>query len=114
GLVDLERLRRARTLREFDEAVNARLHGVSDAHDYWSRASSRPWLRQIGIPTLVLNALNDPFIPAASLPRRDEVAPPVVLEQPKTGGHVGFLTAPFPGDLGWLPRRLVQFFVQAT
>ena len=114
GLLDLERLRRARTMCEFDAAVTAPQHGFSGIHDYWNEASSRRWLRQIGIPTLVLNALNDPFIPAASLPRQDEVAPNVLLEQPRTGGHVGFLTAPFPGDLGWLPRRLVQFFVHTA
>jgi len=114
GLLDRERLRRARTLREFDAAVTAPLRGPSGTHDHWSQASSRRWLRHIGIPTLVLNALNDPFIPAASLPRQDEVAPHVLLEQPKTGGHAGFLTAPFPGDLGWLPRRLVQFFMHAA
>jgi len=113
-LLDRERLRRARTMREFDAAVTAPLHGFSGTHDYWSQASSRRWLRHIGIPTLVLNALNDPFIPAASLPRQDEVAPHVLLEQPKTGGHAGFLSAPFPGDLGWLPRRLVQFFMHAA
>lgn len=114
GLVDRERLRRARTMREFDAAIAAPLNRVSHAEDYWSQASSRRWLGHIDIPTLVLNALNDPFIPAASLPRQAEVAPQVVLEQPKTGGHVGFLTAPFPGRLGWLPRRLVQFFTHAT
>ena len=113
GLLDRERLRRARTMCEFD-AATAPPHGFSGTHDHWNQASSRRWLRHIGIPTLVLNALNDPFIPAASLPRQDEVAPNVLLEQPRTGGHAGFLTAPFPGDLGWLPRRLVQFFRQVA
>jgi len=112
--LDRERLRRARTMREFGAAVTGPLHGPSGTRDYWNRASSRRWLRHISIPTLVLNALNDPFIPATSLPRQDEVPPNVLLEQPKTGGHAGFLTAPFPGDLGWLPRRLVQFFTHAT
>jgi len=113
GQLDRERLRRARTMREFGAAITGPLHGLSGTRDFWSRASSQRWLRHIGIPTLVLNALNDPFIPAASLPRQDEVSSHVLLEQPKTGGHAGFLTAPFPGDLGWLPRRLVQFFMHA-
>jgi predicted alpha/beta-fold hydrolase len=114
GLLDLERVRRARTMCEFDEAVTAPLHGFSGTHDYWRQASSLPWLRKIAIPTLVLNARNDPLIPAASLPRQDDVAPQVLLEQPETGGHVGFPTRPFPGGLGWLPQRLVQFFMHAT
>ena len=52
GQLDLERLRCARTMYEFDKGVTAPLPGFSGTHDYWSRASSRPWLRQIGIPTL--------------------------------------------------------------
>ena len=64
-------------------------------------------------PTLVLNARNDPFIPAASLPTRAEVSATVMLEQPEGGGHAGFLSAPFPGRLDWLPLRLVQFFEAA-
>ena len=62
------------------------------------------------MPTLVLNARNDPFVPAAVLPEPAEVGADVLLEQPEDGGHCGFLSAPFPGNLGWLPRRLVQFF----
>lgn len=62
------------------------------------------------MPTLVLNARNDPFVPGASLPRPDEVAREVMLEQPADGGHSGFLTSPAPGRLDWLPRRLLTFF----
>jgi uncharacterized protein len=59
----------------------------------------------------VLNARNDPFVPGASLPHAGETGPDVLLEQPAGGGHVGFLVGPFPGNLRWLPRRLVQFFI---
>ena len=110
GLLDAARLRRVRSMHEFDDAVTAPLHGFTGASDYWRRASSKPWLKHIRIPTLVINARNDPFVPAASLPGPAEVSPEVLLEQPDNGGHVGFLTAPFPGSLEWLPRRLVQFF----
>jgi predicted alpha/beta-fold hydrolase len=110
GLLDPVRLRRVRSMYDFDDAVTAPLHGFAGADDYWRRASSRPWLSKIQIPTLVLNARNDPFIPAASLPRRGDVSSMVVLEQPKHGGHAGFLSPPFPGHLDWLPRRLIQFF----
>jgi hypothetical protein len=94
----------------FDDAVTAPLHGFAGTDDYWSRASSKPWLRNIEIPTLVLNARNDPFIPAASLPDATQVSPAVLLEQPEHGGHAGFARAPFPGKLDWLPTRLVSFF----
>ncbi len=110
GLLDAERIRRPRTMHAFDNAVTAPIHGFADTADYWLRASSKPWLRAVTLPTLVLNARNDPFVPAASLPGPDEVGPGVVLEQPAGGGHCGFLTAPFPGRLNWLPERLLQFF----
>jgi predicted alpha/beta-fold hydrolase len=58
----------------------------------------------------VLNARNDPFMPASALPTIDEVSPAVTLEQPAEGGHVAFPSAPFPGRLDWLPQRLLQFF----
>lgn len=101
---------RARTLREFDDLVTAPLHGYRDTDDYWTRASSKPVLCRIAVPTLVLNARNDPFLPAHALPRPDEVSDAVVLEQPEEGGHAGFVTGRFPGSLAWLPQRLLEFF----
>lgn len=110
GMLDAGAIRRARTMYAFDDAVTAPLHGFAGAADYWRRASSKPWLPQVALPTLVLNAKNDPFVPADSLPSTAEASPDVVLEQPRAGGHVGFLSGPFPGTLGWLPRRLLDFF----
>jgi predicted alpha/beta-fold hydrolase len=110
GLLDAGAIRRARTMYAFDDAVTAPLHGFAGTPDYWRRASSKPWLAHIRVPTLALNARNDPFVPGASLPRAAEASPDVVLEQPYAGGHAGFLSGPFPGSLGWLPRRLLDFF----
>jgi hypothetical protein len=110
GLVDEARLRQVRSMYEFDDLVTAPLHGFAGAADYWRRASSKPWLREIVVPTLVLNARNDPFVPTVSLPGPGDVGPAVRLEQPEHGGHVGFLTGPFPGRLDWLPARLLHFF----
>jgi hypothetical protein len=114
GLLDTARIRRARSMWDFDDVVTAPLHGFAGTGDYWTRASSRRWLTTVAIPTLVLNARNDPFIPAQSLPGVAEVSPQVTLEQPPGGGHVGFLTGPAPGRIDWLPRRLVHFFRSAT
>lgn len=111
GLLDPASIRRARTLRAFDDVVTAPLHGFADALDYWRRASSKPWLARIAVPTLVLNARNDPFIPARSLPGPNEVSKAIVLEQPRHGGHAGFARGPFPGNVDWLPRRLLHFFL---
>jgi len=110
GTLDELMIRRVGSMYAFDEMVTAPLHGFSGAEDYWSRASSKPWLKDIRLPTLVLNAKNDPFIPANSLPGSKEVGPGVLLEQPAHGGHGGFPAAPFPGRLDWLPARLVSFF----
>ena len=110
GLLDPKRIRRARTLFDFDDAVTAPLHGFDGTRDYWTRASSKRWLATIRIPTLVLNARNDPFIPASSLPRACDVSSTVTLEQPRGGGHAGFARGPFPGNVSWLPERLLHYF----
>ena len=110
GLFDRDRMLGARNLRQFDDVVTAPLHGYRDTDDYWKRASSKPVLAGVRLPTLVLNAKNDPFLPARHLPRREEVSSMVILEQPEEGGHVGFVTGAFPGNLDWLPQRLLAFF----
>ena len=109
GLYDASAVRASRTLREFDDLVTAPLHGFKNADDYWTRASSKPGLKHIRVPTLILNARNDPFVPASALPGAGEVSAAVTLEQPEQGGHVGFVTGPFPGT-SWLPRRVLEFF----
>jgi predicted alpha/beta-fold hydrolase len=110
GLLDRGSILRARTLRQFDNAVTAPLHGYRDTDDYWTRASSKQGLAGVRLPTLVLNAQNDPFLPRRYLPRPHEVSPMVRLEQPEEGGHVGFAAGAFPGNIDWLPRRLLAFF----
>src|SRR6185503_2244081 len=102
--------RQIRTMREFDDLVTAPLHGFQGVDDYWPRASSKPWLKGIRLPTLVINGRNDPFVPGDSLPGPNEAGPGVTLEQPAGGGHVGFATAPFPDRLDWLSERLLDFF----
>ena len=96
GLFDERRLRAARDLYEFDNVFTAPLHGFRDTDDYWKRASAKPRLAEIRIPALVLNALNDPFVPGGSLPRQSEVGPNVTLWQPQHGGHVGFAHGKLP------------------
>jgi predicted alpha/beta-fold hydrolase len=109
GLFDPRRLRAATSLYEFDELITAPLHGFAGADDYWRRASSKPWLQGIGVPTLILNARNDPFMPATALPAAAQVSSAVTLDQPLNGGHVGFVSGHLPGQLDWLPRRILHF-----
>ncbi len=108
--LDAELIRRVRSMWDFDDGVTSRLHGFTGTTDYWTRAASKPWLRFVAVPTLVLNARNDPFVPGESLPDQDGVSRDVVLEQPAGGGHAGFPIGPAPGRLDWLPRRLLAFF----
>jgi predicted alpha/beta-fold hydrolase len=109
-LCDLPKMRAARTLREFDQVVTAPLHGFNDADDYYNQASCKPYLGAIAAPTLIINARNDPFLPARCLPTPQEVSAHVQLELPDTGGHVGFVSGRFPGNIDWLTQRVLQFF----
>ena len=114
GLYDANIVRCARTLREFDNVVTAPLHGYRDTDDYWTRASSKPDLRRIAVPTLLVHARNDPFLPGRYLPETGEVGASVTLDFPEGGGHTGFASGPFPGNLDWLPARLLAFFSEKT
>jgi len=110
GLYDREKVTAARTFREFDNLVTAPLHGFRDTDHYWGAAACGPYLEHIRVPTLVLNARNDPFLPERDLLRAArKAAACVVLEFPRTGGHAGFLAGAFPGDRDWLPRHLFEF-----
>ena len=106
GLFDAGRLRAARDLIAFDDLFTAPLHGFAGAGDYYRRASAKPVLADIRVPALALNAQNDPFVPAASLPRAGEVGRHVTLWQPPEGGHVGFCQGRAPGHVFWLPRAV--------
>ncbi len=106
GLFDRDRLAAARTLYEFDNIFTAPLHGFKDTPDYWARASAKPHLARIRIPALVLNARNDPFVPAHSLPRQADVGRFVTLWNPAQGGHVGFPAGGFPSNVQAMPQAV--------
>lgn len=104
-LFDRERMLNAKNLYEFDNVVTAPLHGYRDVDDYWHRASACLVLNDIQVPTLVLNAQNDPFMPAQFLPKVASTY--VTLDYPQHGGHVGFAQGSFPGKLDWLPEKIL-------
>jgi predicted alpha/beta-fold hydrolase len=106
GLFDERALRSAKDLYAYDNAYTAPVHGFRDTDDYWARASAKPLLAGIRLPALALNALNDPFIPAHSLPRANEVGRWVTLWQPRHGGHVGFPAGRWPGHVMSLPEQV--------
>jgi predicted alpha/beta-fold hydrolase len=103
GLFDREAMLAARDLYEFDNIFTAPLHGFRDTEDYWRRASAKPHLARIRVPALALNARNDPFVPASSLPRSGEVGSHVTLWQPAQGGHVGFPAGGWPTEVWAMP-----------
>ena len=103
---------RCSTFRAIDNLYTAPVHGFKDADDYWARSSSKPLLKQIRVPTLLLNARNDPFLPEAALPSDAEISASVIREFPQAGGHVGFVSGKLPGSLDWLPQRALGFFLE--
>jgi len=111
---DATRLRGVWTIREFDDAYVAPLSGFAGADDYYKRASALPWIGRITLPTLIIHAKDDPFIPFGPF-SGPEIAsnPNVALLAPDHGGHVGFIAAGAEGDDRndrlWGERMVVDF-----
>lgn len=97
------------SLREFDERITAPLHGFRDADDYYARSSCRAYLPRIAVPTLVLHAIDDPFMPPRVIPRASELAPHTVLELSLHGGHVGFIAGSLRSPQFWLETRIPEY-----
>lgn len=106
---DTDGLDTVTTLRAFDDRYTAPLHGFRDAEDYWARASCGPFIAGIAVPTLIVNSLDDPFLPPECYPvAAASASRHVMLETPRHGGHVGFVRF---GDDGryWSERRAADF-----
>ncbi len=112
GQVMDEGLSKMRTFREFDGAYTAPLHGFRSAEDYWERASCKPVLGKIAIPTLLLNAKNDPFLAPECFPFEEAQSNPhFYLEVPNSGGHLGFVSLN-PENIYWSETRTIEFLSQ--
>ena len=109
GLYDRDAVIRSRTFMDFDELVTAPLHGFKHAEHYWASSSCGPWLTAIRARCLVINPVNDPFIPASSLHRGENLHPNVQLAYPQDGGHVGFVRGGWPVTIDWLPEILCDW-----
>ncbi|MCP5485963.1 MAG: alpha/beta fold hydrolase [Spirochaetales bacterium] len=113
GALDMNGLKRMRTFREFDDRFTAPLHGFDDAEDYWARASARPVLGSVRVPTYLLNARNDPFLAGGCFPLREaQQNRNLFVETPEHGGHVGFLENR-PDRLFYSERRTIHFLEEA-
>ena len=105
--IDLSNIEKIKTFAEFDDRYTAPINNFADARDYWTRASSKPHLANITIPTLLVQAKNDPFLPAPCYPTQiAEKSHSLHLEMPDHGGHVGFVSR---GKEYWSEIRAVEF-----
>lgn len=107
GLGDLSSIN---SFWEYDDRVVAKLHGFQDVHDYYNRSSSRQYLKSIAVRTLLIQAVDDPFMTAEVLPKQEELSPQVQLEFTAHGGHVGFVAGNIPfRPQFWLEDRIPAF-----
>lgn len=112
-LARLGDLSAVRSFWEYDDKVVASLYGFEDVHDYYRRSSSRAYLHAITVPTLIIQARDDPFMTPDVLPTAEELSPGVELEITKGGGHVGFIDGVNPNRPGyWLERRIPEYLAQ--
>ncbi len=109
GLFNREAMLAVRDIYTFDNIFTAPLHGFQNTDDYYQRASGKPHMHNITVPALALNALNDPFIPAWSLPKPGDVSASVTLWQPPHGGHVGFPSGAYPANVRVMPEAVTAF-----
>lgn len=105
-------IRKLHTFRDFDNALTAPLHGFHDADDYYLICSSRHYLKNINVPTLILHSSDDPLMTPASVPRQDELAPAVTLELSHQGGHVGFVNGSLLRPNMWLTERISRYLLE--
>jgi uncharacterized protein len=117
-LFDAAALERARTLYDFDDAVTAPLHGFADAHDYYARSSSLQFLPKIRRPTLLLSALDDPFLPREVFDDVSLVAgknDKISVEFWQYGGHVGFVSGRWPlRPRYFAEERVIEFLAEQS
>ncbi len=112
GQLDLTALDQLRDFPQFDEHYTAPMHGFASADDYYEQAASGRYLAGIRVPTLLVNALNDPFLPPSCYPREAATASPYFyLETPTVGGHVGF-NENGPAGSYYSERRAIDFFIR--
>lgn len=108
---DMQLANKARTFWEYDNVVTAPLHGFRDADHYYAESSSRQYLAGICVPTLIIHAKDDPFVPITAIPSQDEVSNSTTLQITDFGGHVGFISSNgvFKTE-NWLDKRIPAYF----
>ncbi|MFT7261847.1 MAG: putative alpha/beta-fold hydrolase, partial [Glaciecola sp.] len=110
--VSIDDYHQIKNFQQFDDRYTAPIHGFDSAADYWARSSCKPVLKDIRIPALLVNALNDPFLPRPCFPYEEaQQSEWLSLEVPRSGGHVGFIELN-NRQAYWMERRVVKFVLQ--
>ena len=108
--INIDDIQQAVDFFTFDNIVTAPLHGFSNADDYYARASVRGCLKHVYVRTLIIHAMDDPFMTPDAIPADDELSHHIVLDVLKSGGHVGFVSGKIPGrGQYWLEQRIPEF-----
>jgi len=103
---DVDKLK---TFWEFDDAYTAPIHGFKSAQEYYSKSSSKQYLKSIQVPTLIIHSSDDPFMDKEVIPKQEELSKSIVLKLSKKGGHVGFITGTFLKPKFWLEEQIVAY-----
>ena len=112
-LIDPSSMKSVRTIFDFDDVYTSKLHGFKDAKDYYNKSSSKQFLSTIKTPTLIINALDDPFLPKQCYPQNEANQNKwITLLTPKFGGHVGFVSTASP--FYWEEDVINQYLSQAS
>lgn len=105
-----EEIKSLKTFWEFDEAYTAPIHGFSSAQDYYTRCSSKEFLKNIKTPTLIIHSADDPFMSKEILPKKEELSSSIEFELSAHGGHVGFICGSLIRPEYWLDKRITNYF----
>ena len=113
SLINLKRqdIKKLKTFWDFDGAYTAPIHGFKSAQDYYTKSSSKQYLKEIQTPTLIIHSADDPFMTQGVIPKSDELSNRVELELTQKGGHVGFVGGTIFKPEFWLEKRIVEYLL---
>lgn len=105
-----EDVQNIKTIREFDEVYTSKINGFKNASHYYEFCSSKQFLKDIKIETLLIHSKDDPFMTPAILPTKEELSSFVTLEVYENGGHLGFISGSFFKPVYWLENHIISYF----
>jgi hypothetical protein len=116
SLIHLKRqdIEKIKNFEEFDGAYTAPIHGFSSADDYYTKSSSKQFLKYIETPTLIIHSKDDPFMSKDVIPTKEELSPSIEFQLLDKGGHVGFISGSCFSPIYWLEKRIVSFLKEET